>query len=273
MTNLIKTDLKRIFKDKLFTVICIIGLAFGVITPLLYKGFADLAGLDALSAFMAFDGKSIFISAFNPAGDFGMILPVLVSIIIFKDFSQGTVRNKLICGKTRAQVFLSTFATSAIALCTLILTYAVFSLSFSLLFFNFQATPFTISDLGYMLLTTLFEILVYILISALVSFMCVFMKNVGVTIVVYVAITFFFSFIDGLLIIGAGALSISGLDPAIIKLLTLASKINVFGTSFPAGKVAVYSLEDVLCIVLPTVLGSILFVVLGILTFRKKDLK
>ena len=37
MIDLLKTDFKRVLKDKLFIVVCIIGGVFAVITPILYK--------------------------------------------------------------------------------------------------------------------------------------------------------------------------------------------------------------------------------------------
>lgn len=273
MFNLIKTDLKRIFKDKLFLIICIIGGVFGIVTPLLFKLLTALPGLEDLSSLMLFDAKSLFFNSFSPSGDFGMVLPILVAIIIFKDFSQGTVRNKLICGKSRKQIFISTFISSTVMLCGLILAYALFTLAFSLIFFNFQSTPFATSDLLYLLLTILFKLLIYLFISALISFLCVFMKNAGVTIVVYIALLFVLSLVDGLIVMGISSLNVSGLNPTLNQVLTAISKMNVFGTSFPAGNVDVYKLSDILFILLPTVIGSTLFVVLGIVVFDKKDLK
>ena len=37
MLNLLKTDLKRVCKDKLFLILCIIAAAFAIFNPLVYK--------------------------------------------------------------------------------------------------------------------------------------------------------------------------------------------------------------------------------------------
>ena len=59
MFNLLKMDLKRLFKDKLFLVLCILAGVFALITPLLYKGlFALMEGEDLLGMFSAKDLKS-----------------------------------------------------------------------------------------------------------------------------------------------------------------------------------------------------------------------
>ena len=42
MRKLLKTDLLRVFKDKLFLISCIIAGAFAFISPLLYKAILHL---------------------------------------------------------------------------------------------------------------------------------------------------------------------------------------------------------------------------------------
>lgn len=71
MADLLKADLKRSFKDKLFMVICIIAGAFAVVTPLLYKGI--IAMLEVESGTMAelemlglgINAKAMFFSSFS----------------------------------------------------------------------------------------------------------------------------------------------------------------------------------------------------------------
>ena len=107
MRSLLKTDLRRIFKDKLFLVVCILGTVLAFFTPLLYKGLATVIGVqDELLGLLA-DSKSMFFSAFAPGTNFGFILPILLSLVLCKDFGYGTVRNKIICGKSRAKIFFS----------------------------------------------------------------------------------------------------------------------------------------------------------------------
>ena len=46
MIRLLKTDLRRIIKDKLFLISCIIALVFAFVSPLLYKGMFALLGVE-----------------------------------------------------------------------------------------------------------------------------------------------------------------------------------------------------------------------------------
>ena len=96
MLNLLKTDLKRVLKDKLFIILCIIAGVFSLITPLLYKGLYVLMGGDDFLGM--FSAKGLFFRSFVPGDNLGLIAPVLVAIALCKDFSHGTVRNKIISG-------------------------------------------------------------------------------------------------------------------------------------------------------------------------------
>lgn len=269
MRNLLKTDLKRIVKDKLFFVVCILSGAFAIFGPLLYKAlFSSLDMGEELG--MIIDAKTLFFMAFAPGDNCGLIVPILLAIVLCKDFTQGTIRNKIIAGKSRTKIFLSLFISCAITLFAVILAYAILTLAFSLLFFEYQATTFRFSDFLYILESILLECFVYLFIAALVAFLCVFMKNMGLTIVVYVAISFLFALIGGAL-----SMSLSLIDPAnkvAYTIVELLAKANVF-TGSVIGQGTKYIFKDLLYVLVPTILGSALFIYLGILVFNKKDLK
>ena len=163
MVKLIKTDFKRILRDKLFIVLCIVGGVFAVFTPLLYKVVFSVIDAEEI-LFMSINAKSLFFTAFSPADNFGLILPILLAIIICKDFSQGTIRNKLICGYSRKSVFASMYIACAVVMIVLILCYALINLFVSLLFLEYQATAFTLTDFWYLIVSVLFEIIIYLFI-------------------------------------------------------------------------------------------------------------
>ena len=47
MTKLLKCDLARVIKDKLFLVVCILGVVFALINPLIYKLLFSALGVEA----------------------------------------------------------------------------------------------------------------------------------------------------------------------------------------------------------------------------------
>ncbi|MBE5732775.1 MAG: hypothetical protein E7353_07070 [Clostridiales bacterium] len=269
MLNLIKTELRRIIKDKLFMVIGIIGIVFAIVTPLLMFGVSSLLDEKASQLLgMSIDAKMLFFEAFNPVSDFGLVALVLLCIILCKDFSQGTVRNKIISGKSRFSVFTSSFIASTIILCALMLIYAFATLCVSLIFFEYQSTPFTANDFGYAVVTLVFKIMTFIVISALVSFLSVFMKNAGLCMVMLLAITMLASIIGTVL-----STAIIGVEDGIVKnILEILIKTNVF-LSTVTGTGVTYSLSDVLCVVLSHIVLGALFYLLGVVVFKKKDIK
>ncbi len=272
MLNLYKTDLKRIFKDKLFMVACILAAVFALLNPLMNKFLLDfLLGSDAgIAELMGTNAKSLFFAAFTPGNNLGLIAPILLGIALCKDFSFGTVRNKIISGKSRASIFLSYFLSCATALCLLIFLHAFLTLDVSLMFFDYQSTPFTLADFGYLLSTLGLELLVYLFISAMISFLCVFMKNAGLSIVLYVAANFLFTIVGSIISVARPFI-----DPEkefLVKLLEFLDRANVFMGSY-IGTVDEYKWNGLLAVLILTVGGTVLFAALGVLNFRKKDLK
>lgn len=269
MLNMLKTDLRRIFKDKLFLVICIICGVFALLTPLLLYAVGSIAGDAAQMLGMGMDAKTLFFQAFNPVNDFGLVASVLFCIILCKDYSQGTVRNKIISGKSRSAVFLSALISCTIVLCGIMLVYAFLTLGVSLLLFEYQATPFTANDFGYAVVTLIFKLLTFVVVSALITFLSVSMKNAGLCIVMYIAITMLFS------IIGASFSMVipTVLDNEPLKLfLEFMVKSNVF-LSTVTGNGTTYSAVDVAVVLISHALYFALFFVLGLVAIKKKDIK
>ena len=114
MSGLLKADFRRVFKDKLLIVMGILAVVFAAITPVLYAiifsglGSADEMTMDILSMYIS--GKAQFFSSFSLGNNLGLIAPVLLAIVLYKDFSYGTIRNKIIAGKSRTSIYLSLFA-------------------------------------------------------------------------------------------------------------------------------------------------------------------
>ena len=275
MSDLLKADLKRSLRDKLFLVLCIIAAAFALVTPLLYKGIFMLLQIDANAMQelemlgIGINAKSMFFGSFSLGNNFGFILPIFIVIILCKDFSHGTIRNKIICGKSRTSIYFSMLITCTALICVLIMAHAVLTLLISLLFFDYQATPFTLGDFGYLMASVALELLVYLFLCALLTFFIVRMKNAGLAIVMYFVVSFTMMIAGGItqtVVIFA--------DPASTSygILEFFNTANIFVTT-AIGNGTSYELQDVLYLVLPVVASTALFIALGFLSFKKKDIK
>ena len=269
MLNLYASDLKRILKDKLFLVTCILAGVFAVINPLLSKVILEALDLgEMLGGTMT--AKSMFLSAFLPGDNLGLIMPILIAIIVCKDFSQGTIRNKIISGKSRTSVFISHLLSAATVMCALMLIHGLLTLGVSLCFFPYQNTEtFTASDFGYLMLSLLFEMVIYLAISAMVTFIATISKNIGICILLYLAASFGASIV-GTVFQMAGMFLVSG-DRG-YKIIEFVNALN-FYTSTLIGIGTEYTAKQVIYILLSPVLTLIGSTLLGIRMFSSKNLK
>jgi len=272
MRNLLRSDLKRVIKDKLFLIAAIIAGAYAFVSPLIYKGvFALLAdGEDMLEAMGAMPtAKSLFFQSLLPGGDMGLIIPILVIIALCKDFSYGTVRNKIIAGHSRTSIFLSMLITCTVIMCSLMLSQALITLFTSLLFFEYSSVAFSVSELGYLLISILFELLTYVTVCSIICFFCVFMKNAGTSVVMYFTTSFVLALFGSIFMIAS-----MGATPgsATANFLEIMYSTNIFASSAIGGGTS-YELKDVLYILIPNITFSALLIFLGIKVFNKKDLK
>ena len=278
MTGLLKADFRRVLKDKLLIVIGILALVFAALTPLLYA--AMVSGLDIQDDDLMMDmlsgmlsAKTQFFASFSVGNNLGLIAPVLLAIVLCKDFSFGTIRNKIIAGKSRSQIFLSLFITCSVVLIAVMLLHGFITLGISLIFFEYQPTPFTISDFWYFCQSLLFDILMLLFISALLSWLCANMKNVGLVIVLYIAISFVLVMASSVIQVIISIMESMDHNDKTVAFLHFLDRINVCSSVTYIGTGETYTLKDVLYLTIPAIVGTVGFTGLGLLKFNKKDFK
>ena len=274
MRELIQADLKRVIKDKLLLVLAILAVVFALITPLTFAlvfSVIDVSEEPMLAALVS--AKGLFFQSFSMTNNMGFIAPVLLAIVLYKDFSYGTVRNKIISGKSRSQIFLSTFIVCSLVLVCLIMLSAFITLGVSLIFFDYQEGAFAAADLGYFFASLGFELLVLLFMSALLSLLCTCSKNLGIAIVLYLAFTFALTLVGSFTqVIGAVAQTFVESE-LLTKVINVIDRLNVGMSTSYIGTGDSYSLSDVLYLTLPALSGIAAFLGLGLVSFNKKDLK
>lgn len=113
MNRLLRADFRKFLKDKLFLVLIILAVVFALVTPLLYVAVFSAAGeMDPMSEEMLagyVSAKGQFFGAFSFGNNLGLIAPLLVGVVLYKDFGSGTVRNKVISGHSRRSIFMSMY--------------------------------------------------------------------------------------------------------------------------------------------------------------------
>lgn len=275
MTRLLKADFKRFFKDKLFLVSCIIALVFSIINPLLYKLiFSNLLEFEMEELGMILDFNSLYFQSFSLSNNSGLIVPILIVIIIFKDFSFGTIRNKIIAGHNRTNIFLSLFIVSSAIISLIMFSSATITGLLSMALFPDLVSKLTSKEIGYFIASIGFELLIMIFVAALVSFLSVFMKNAGLAIIIYAALMLAGTALNGIASIAINFLSFEQGKEELVKLIENISYFNIFANnSSVIGLTSSYNNTQVLLLLLSSLLGISMFVGLGILVFNKKDIK
>ena len=270
MVNLIKTDLKRVLKDKMFIVLCILCVVFAAITPLMYKGIMSLdSSMEEMMGSMV-SPIALFFNAFSLGGNFGPIAPILVVLILCMDFTHGSIRNKIISGHSRESIFGAMLCVNAIVLTGFIVVHALLTLGLSVILFpNAEITV----DAGYFLLSMLFELLAYLFMAALLTWMWGALKNTGMVIVLYVAAIFGMTLVGTITAVAVEIIPLTGGNPNLVKFLEIFQNCNLFYSTAFIGAGEEYITREILCYLLsPIVCGGGLLT-LGFLKFGKRDLK
>lgn len=123
MGNLLKADFFRVFRTKIVYISLIISVAL----PLFIAGVFALsdAAMGSVDPSLATEslGDSLITNAFSPVMSFSYIFAIFPVIVIMMDFGNGTIRDKVIHGYTRHQIFAAHFLVSLVYSATLTLLF------------------------------------------------------------------------------------------------------------------------------------------------------
>jgi len=142
MGKLLKADLFRIVKSKLFLIICIIAGALPLLTVLLYFAVGKISTL--VSEFadigtLVMNGRQLISESFILSSNMGLILPIFITIFIAMDISNGTLRNKIIAGRSRPSIYFSHLISACLVSGVLIFFNVAMFMAFTCLVFGYGA--------------------------------------------------------------------------------------------------------------------------------------
>lgn len=108
MGRLLKAFLFKITRDLTFRITMIIGVAMALSTTLgLFLIGLLIGGEDAELAKGILNGQSMLINSFNPASNFGLVIPINLISFVALEFNHGTIRNKIIAGNSKLNIYIS----------------------------------------------------------------------------------------------------------------------------------------------------------------------
>ena len=117
MIKLLSADFARLKKDKIFWISIIFMFCFGALIVLFqYKNLVQYGGEAEVSLNNVFFAHTILI---------GILVAVFCSLFIGTEYSDGTIRNKLVVGHTRTAIYFSNLIVSIVASLLMCVSFTV----------------------------------------------------------------------------------------------------------------------------------------------------
>ena len=193
MSRLIKAFFYKISKDITFRITLIIGGGIALLTALvltLLNMAIDLEGVKLLT------GHGMLITSFSPAQNYGIAIPINVVSFVVLEFTQGTIRNKIIAGHSKFKIYASLYISGLILAAALLTAYVGFLTLFGTIFGGFDVSVPTMLGSGfgattveYVVKYVILALLTYTTIISYAVFIATTFRSMGPSIpLVFVAI-------------------------------------------------------------------------------------
>ena len=176
MKNLLKADFYRARKDRLLLIGLLVSIGLVLMQVLLIKGVvaaSDAADADAevVGSVLGTSGLALWFNGISILGNTTQyIIPIFLTIFFVKEFNDRTIRNKLIIGYSRTQIFFSIIIVHAVLSVIIYFATSLVGLIFGCLLFGF-GTTFNGSIFGLMIIGFVIEFfLSYVLIGFAIIF-------------------------------------------------------------------------------------------------------
>lgn len=273
MLKIIKSSLYKLSKDWTFRITLIIGAALALLLNLLYFGIDLVIG--SSSVHFA-SGQNALISSLSPVQNFGLTVPINLIIFTIGEFNCGTIRNKIIAGNKKTNIYFGLLITGLIFSLSLMAVYILLAFGIGCIFGGFDPNGVislgTIPE-GFLWKYILQGVMVYIMIVALAIFFATLTRNVGATmpiVIVLIMFLYFWGLIDRVQIIADSTIN-NATEPIKDDFTVWINPLFTFG----ANMTALYQIDDssfVASLVTPFY-WAVLFATGGVIIFNKRDVK
>lgn len=289
MANLFKAFLFRLRRDLTFRITLFVGLGVAVVMTLIFLAI-DL-GVRALSDevdynFMFCTGENLLINSFSPGSNFGLAIPINLITFIVLEFTQGTIRNKIITGNSKTKIYFGLFLSGLVFTILLMSAYCLLCFGFGSAIGRFHPHGYVMqgTSTGYVSPDFLWKyivlgVLAYVTIASITIFFATLFRSIGPCIPVVIMLIMI-CYIGGTI---AGTMNLLGeLNSDIKTLVKVLQFINPLhslyaSTSTTNMETGVTTLaisnEAFYCELGNNLIYTALFVTGGWLIFRKRDVK
>lgn len=189
MIKLFNAFMFKLTRDLTFRIMLIIGASLAVLTATIFF-ILDQTGASASMGFgqdfKVATGQSMLVFSMSPAQNFGIAIPINLAVFIVLEFTQGTIRNKVIVGNSKFKIYASTYLCGLVFAIAIMLVYVGVCFALGSLSGGFDANgmAFTSSGAGkvspqFLFRLVIVTIMTYFTTVAFTTFVATLFRNVG----------------------------------------------------------------------------------------------
>ena len=189
MGRLFKAFFFKLSRDLTFRIVLIIGAGIAFFVTALYLlidlGIEGLAG----ESIKFLTGPNMLLTSLNPVDNFGLAIPICLITFTCLEFSQGTIRNKIIAGHSKFQIYASLVLSGLVLTFALLIVYTGICTLIGIVFGGFDlSNPIIILTLSisgayaeplYIIQMLIIAVVVYIAIVSYTVFFAALFRNIG----------------------------------------------------------------------------------------------
>ena len=179
MADLLAEGYRRLFKGKRFYIVMAVMAVIPVLLTLIYfasNSFyksefgADALPEDVIDELIKYTEDLLF----SNSGLMVLLVGITAGMLIVQDFSNNTIRNKIIVGHSRTKIYLANFIVSVTVMVIYEAVYLIVALIFGGIMLGFKSALS-----GDIVVNLLLLMCIELAMTSLIVFLCNSMKNVG----------------------------------------------------------------------------------------------
>ena len=259
MINLFKASLYKLFREKTFLITMIIGTGLAILLPVMYHFLLEDLG-----------GEYALVQSTSTSSNFGLTVPINLTVMIMAEFTTGSLRNKIIAGNRKSRIYISLLF-SGIVFTIIQMTYYIgLSTLMGTILGGFDASKVGGPEFiwKYIALT----LCSYIFITALSIFISTIIRNLGASIPLIVIALVLLSTVPLFMMLGELFNNTNETVTKVIEWLDPLYDVNLFNSILSS-----FNEEATKGHILPGIISSlswsVVFTVLGVIIFKHRDVK
>lgn len=279
MGRLFKAFLFKLMRDLTFRITLIIGAGFAfLITGLLLT--IDLTAAAEGATDHLLTGSSMLSLSLMPAQTYSLAIPINVAIFVCLEFTQGSIRNKIIAGNSKFNIYVSLFLSGLLFCFALVGAYVLICTGIGSIFGGFD--PHGAYLLGgyftpeYLVKLIIASIIVYTSIVSFTVFIATTFRNIGPCIPIVIVLLLMLSYVGPIV----SALAQTGLEidgfiwfARIVNPLYCVSANEIRFNDETKLPELIISNETFITGILSNIFYAAIFFGFGALEFTKRDVK